>query len=77
MGSKLRNIGDSLKGVSDSINSLRSLRDDMNWDNAIGGYLGVQISLTLNNVKNTLTNAARTLATFNSIPNVPQVLQQK
>lgn len=71
VGSKLRNIGDSLKGVSDSINSLRSLRDDMNWDNAIGGlFRGADITSTLNNVKSTLTNAARTLATFNSIPNV-------
>lgn len=78
VGSKLRNIGDSLKGVSDSINSLRSLRDDMNWDNAIGGlFRGADITSTLNNVKNTLTNAARTLATFNSIPNVPPGIATK
>lgn len=78
VGNKLRNIGDSLKGVSDSINSLRSLRDDMNWDNAIGGlFRGADITSTLNNVKSTLTNAARTLATFNSIPNVPQGIATK
>lgn len=78
VGSKLRNIGDSLKGVSDSINSLRSLRDDMNWDNAIGGlFRGADITSTLNNVKSTLTNAARTLATFNSIPDVPQGIATK
>lgn len=78
VGSKLRNIGDSLKGVSDSINSLRSLRDDMNWDNAIGGlFRGADITSTLNNVKSTLTNAARTLATFNSIPNVPPGIATK
>ena len=78
VGSKLRNIGDSLKGVSDSINSLRSLRDDMNWDNAIGGlFRGADITSTLNNVKNTLTNAARTLTTFNSIPNVPPGIATK
>ena len=78
VGSKLRNIGDSLKGVSDSINSLRSLRDNMNWDNAIGGlFRGADITSTLNNVKSTLTNAARTLATFNSIPNVPPGIATK
>lgn len=78
VGNKLRNIGDSLKGVSDSINSLRSLRDDMNWDNAIGGlFRGADITSTLNNVKSTLTNAARTLATFNSIPNVPPGIATK
>lgn len=78
VGSKLRNIGDSLKGVSDSIKSLRSLRDDMNWDNAIGGlFRGADITSTLNNVKSTLTNAARTLATFNSIPNVPPGIATK
>lgn len=78
VGSKLRNIGDSLKGVSDSINSLRSLRDDMNWDNAIGGlFRGADITSTLNNVKSTLTNAARTLATFNSIPTVPPGIATK
>lgn len=78
VGSKLRNIGDSLKGVSNSIHSLRSLRDDMNWDNAIGGlFRGADITSTLNNVKSTLTNAARTLATFNSIPNVPPGIATK
>jgi hypothetical protein len=78
VGSKLRNIGDSLKGVSDSIKSLRSLRDDMNWDNAIVGlFRGADITSTLNNVKSTLTNAARTLATFNSIPNVPPGIATK
>lgn len=78
VGNKLRNIGGSLKGVSDSINSLRSLRDGMNWDNAIGGlFRGADITSTLNNVKSTLTNAARTLATFNSIPNVPPGIATK
>lgn len=78
VASRLKSVGDSLKGVSDSINSLRSLRDDMNWDNAIGGlFRGADITSTLNNVKSTLTNAARTLATFNSIPNVPPGIATK
>lgn len=78
VGNKLRSIGDSLKGVSDSLNALRSLRDNMNWDNTIGQiFNGADIATTLNNVRNTLTNAAKTLATFNSIPEVPAGIATK
>lgn len=78
IGNKLRGIGDSLKGVSDSLNALRSLRDNMNWDNFMGALFGgADITSTLNNVRNTLTNAARTLATFNSIPEVPAGIATK
>ena len=78
IGGKLSKIGDSLKGVSDSLNALRSMRDNMNWDNAMGQiFKGGDIATTLTNVRNDLTKAANILNTFNGIPDVQDGIATK
>ena len=78
IGGKLSKIGESLKGVSDSLNALRSMRDNMNWDNAMGQiFKGGDIATTLTNVRNDLTKAANILNTFNGIPDVQEGIATK
>ncbi|MBQ2652991.1 MAG: hypothetical protein IJF83_05915 [Methanobrevibacter sp.] len=71
IGDKLKKISDSLKSVSDAIGTLRSFRDDQNWDAAMSQiFNGADIATTLSNVKTTIEKSATTLNTFNSIPEV-------
>ena len=71
VGSKLTKIGDSLKGVSDSLNALRSMRDNVNWDNAMGQiFKGGDIATTLTNVRDDIMKAANILNTFNGVPDI-------
>lgn len=78
VGSKLSKIGDSLKGVSDSLNALRGMRDNMNWDNAMGQiFKGGDIATTLTNVRNDLMKAANVLNTFNGLPDVQDGIATK
>ena len=78
VGSKLSKIGDSLKGVSDSLNALRGMRDNMNWDNAMSQiFKGGDIATTLTNVRNDLMKAANVLNTFNSLPDVQEGIATK
>ncbi len=78
VGSKLSRIGDSLKGVSDSLNALRGMRDNMNWDNAMGQiFKGGDIATTLTNVRDDIMKAANILNTFNGIPDIQDGIATK
>ena len=73
VSNKLKSIGDSLKGVSDAISALRSLRDGQNWDAALGQiFNGVDIQTALNSVKKDIENAANALNNFGNLPQIPQ-----
>ena len=78
VGTKLRSIGDSLKGVSDAFKALRSMRDDFNWDNGLGQlFNGTDIQGALNGIKTDIENAANALNTFNTIPQVQDGIATK
>ena len=78
VGNKLKSIGDALTGVKDSINALRGLRDDNNWDSAMGMLFGgADIKTTLSNTKQTLIDAANILGEFNQIPDIPDGIATK
>lgn len=78
VSNKLKSIGDSLKGVSDAISALRSLRDGQNWDAALGQiFNGVDIQTALNNVKKDIENAANALNNFGNLPQIPQDVGSK
>lgn len=78
VSNKLKSIGDSLKGVSDAIGALRSLRDGQNWDAALGQiFNGVDIQNALNGIKTDIENAANALNTFNTIPQVQDGIATK
>ena len=73
VSNKLKSIGDSLKGVSDAISALRSLRDGQNWDAALGQiFNGVDIQTALTTVKKDIENAANALNNFGNLPQIPQ-----
>lgn len=78
VSNKLKSIGDSLKGVSDAISALRSLRDGQNWDAALGQiFNGVDIQTALNSVKKDIENAANALNNFGNLPQIPQDVGSK
>lgn len=78
VGSKLKSIGDSLKGVSDAFKALRAMRDDFNWDQGLGQlFNGVDIQSALTSIKSDIERAANTLNTFNTIPQVQEGIATK
>lgn len=78
VGTKLKSIGDSLKGVSDAFKALRAMRDDFNWDQGLGQlFNGVDIQSALTSIKSDIERAANTLNTFNTIPQVQEGIATK
>lgn len=78
VASKLESVGKSLSGVSDSFNALRSIRDGVNWDSAMGQiFKGVDIQTAINNVKQDIVKAANALKDFNNLPEIPQGVGSK
>ena len=78
VGTKLKSIGDSLKGVSDAFKALRAMRDDFNWDQGLGQlFAGVDIQSALTSIKSDIERAANTLNTFNTIPQVQEGIATK
>lgn len=78
VGTKLKSIGDSLKGVSDAFKALRAMRDDFNWDQGLGQlFNGVDIQSALTSIKSDIERAANTLNTFNTIPQVQDGIATK
>lgn len=78
VSNKLKSIGDSLKGASDAISALRSLRDGQNWDAALGQiFNGVDIQTALTTVKKDIENAANALNNFGNLPQIPQDVGNK
>lgn len=78
VGTKLKSIGDSLKGVSDAFKALRAMRDDFNWDQGLGQlFNGVDIQSALTSIKSDIERAANTLNTFNTVPQVQEGIATK
>lgn len=76
LGDKLKNIGDSLSGISTAMDSLGSLRDDYVWDSVLDFFRGDVIT-ALNGAKSTLTDAANALSSLQSLPDVPDGIYTK
>ena len=75
---KLKKIGDSLESVSKAMDSLRSIRDDYNWDNFIQGIFGgVDIQTALNNVKQDIIDAGNALKDYTGLPEIPEDVGNK
>lgn len=73
VGKKIKAVADALKNVSESIESLRKLRDDANWDSGIGGIFGgSNIIETLESVRKDMFTVSAKLATLNDISTIPE-----
>lgn len=62
IGDKIKSVSDALTSVSEAFETLRSLRDNNNWDDWINGIFGgTDIGSALETVKNDLNTAATKL----------------
>ena len=75
---KLEKISKALSSVATAISSLRSIRDNYNWDSFVQGIFGgVNIQTALNNVKQDIINAGTSLQQFTGLPDIPQEVGDK
>ena len=73
VGKKLKATADALKSVAESIETLRGLRDDYNWDSSMGNiFQGVDIPTVMNNLRGTLYKVAASLRSLNDISAIPE-----
>ena len=78
IGDKVKAVADTLSSLSESFEALRSLRDNVNWDNFMGGiFNGVDIQTALTNIKTELFYTATNLNGLNSMPPVSEGLGDK
>ena len=78
VGKKLKAVADSLKSVSESIQSLRKLRDDFNWDTAMGSIFGgVDIPGVINQIRGDLFRVSASLRTLGDMSAIPEGTGQK
>ncbi len=78
VGNKLKKIADSLKSVGEAINVLRGLRDDWNWDSAVGALFGgVDVAGAISGARGTLIKVANQLVTLQSLPTIPDGIYTK
>lgn len=63
VGTNLKRVADSLKSVGDSIKTLRTIRDDYNWDTGwLGGWFqDSNISQSVDGIKTTLVEVSASL----------------
>lgn len=74
----IQNVCDSLASVGDAFNALTSMRDSVNWDNALGSiFKGVDIQQALSDVKEDITKASAALANFTNITQIPDDVGNK
>lgn len=75
---KLKAVADALKSVSESVEALRKLRDNYNWDSAWGQiFQGTDIVGALNSVRSDLMQVASSLSSLNSISDIPEGTTEK
>lgn len=68
VGTKLKTIGDGLKGASDALSALA----DISWTEATGWLVGLDDSMeSLSTAHDQLKNAADVLSTFGDLPEIP------
>lgn len=78
VGDKLKKIADALEGVSSAFQSLRSIRDNYNWDSYMGGiFKGVDIQTAIANVKTDILKAGNSLNGLTSLPDIPEGVDTK
>ena len=82
VGKNVKNVADTLSGLSEAFNVLRSLRDDGNWDNALKGvteFFGGETDLqaTLTNIKTQLYYTATNLKGLEGMPAVGEGIGDK
>ena len=78
----IQNVCDSLASVGDAIGALRTLRDNHNWDEGLGGMIrglfgDVDIQAALTAVKDDIIKASQSLAQFNGISEIPEDVASK
>ncbi|MBQ6220022.1 MAG: hypothetical protein IJH63_00375 [Methanobrevibacter sp.] len=75
---KLKKVASTLKSVSESVETLRKLRDDYNWDSTWGNiFQGTDIPGAINSIKNDLFKVAASLRSLNGISAIPEGLGNK
>ena len=75
---KLKAVADALESVSESVEALRKLRDNYNWDSAWGQiFQGTDIVGALNSVRSDLMQVASSLSSLNSISDIPEGTTEK
>lgn len=78
VSSKIKRVADTLKSVSESIETLRKLRDDSNWDSGIGGiFQGSNIIETLESIRQDMFTVSAKLRTLHDISNIPKGTNKK
>ena len=74
----IQNVCKSLASVGDAFKALTSMRDSVNWDNALGNLFGgVDIQQALSNVREDITKASAALASFTNITPIPEGVGEK
>ena len=73
VGTKLKSVASALKSVAESMESLRELRDNYNWDSAMGNiFQGVDIPGVMNNLRGTLFKVSASLRSLNDMSAIPE-----
>lgn len=74
----IQNVCKSLASVGEAFKALTSMRDSVNWDNALGNLFGgVDIQQALSNVREDITKASAALASFTNITPIPEGVGEK
>ena len=74
----IQNVCKSLASVGEAFEALTSMRDSVNWDNALGNLFGgVDIQQALSNVREDITKASAALASFTNITPIPEGVGEK
>ena len=78
VGNRMKKIADALKSVSESMESLRSVRDGYNWDSFMQGLFGgLDIPSAINAAKEDLTSVANTISSLQGLPDIPDGIYTK
>lgn len=74
----IQNVCKSLASVGEAFKALTSMRDSVNWDNALGNLFGgVDIQQALSNVREDITKASAALASFTDMAEIPEGVGDK
>lgn len=78
VSTKIKRVADTLKSVSESIETLRKLRDDSNWDSTMGNiFKGSNIIETLESIRQDMFTVSAKLKTLHGISNIPKGTNKK
>jgi len=74
----IQNVCKSLASVGEAFEALTSMRDSVNWDNALGNLFGgVDIQQALSDVREDITKASVALSNFTNITEIPEGVGDK